>query len=253
MKKNSGKKRDLKIDNKVVFSKIHDTKVWGDGVEVPLSGSGSKPKNSIIYVDIIKTYISENSINSVLDFGHGSFEMWDSWGGEPFSGVEYLGIDLVEELSEKTNIKHGRLNRKFKFLDISHTSLPSADLLICKDVLQHLPTSDIYKLISSFSNYKSIIICNDIYIRGSVLFEIKEFIQLRKRLKLLLTLSNPFFLHRRKNNKKITAGQFRGINLEKKPFSKILDNFQIKVLADYDGPFRPGIKKRVYLLQLKID
>ena len=75
--------------------------------------------------------------------------------------------------------------------------------------------------------------------------------QLRKRVKLLLTLSNPFFLHRRKNNKKITAGQFRGINLEKEPFSKILDNFQIKVLADYDGPFRPGIKKRVYLLQLK--
>ena len=106
-------------------------------------------------------------------------------------------------------------------------------------------------MISSFSKYKSIIICNDVYIRGSVLFEIKEFMQLRNRVKLLLILSNPFFLHRRKNNKKITAGQFRGIDLEKKPFSRILENFQIKVLADYDGPFRPGIKKRVYLLTIK--
>jgi len=239
------------MNNKEIFSKIYNSKIWGDGIEVPLSGSGSKPRNSIIYVNIIKNYISENNINSILDFGHGSFEMWDSWGGEAFSGIKYLGIDLVEELVEKTNLKYGKLNREFKFLDINYTSLPSADLLICKDVLQHLPTLDIYKLISSFSKYKSIIICNDIYIRGSVLFEIKEFMQLRKRVKLLLNLSNPFFLHIRKNNKKITAGQFRGIDLEKKLFSRILENFQIKVLADYDGPFRPGIKKRVYLLTIK--
>jgi hypothetical protein len=239
------------MNNKEIFSKIYNSKIWGDGIEVPLSGSGSKPRNSIIYVNIIKNYISENNINSILDFGHGSFEMWDSWGGEAFSGIKYLGIDLVEELVEKTNLKYGKLNREFKFLDINYTSLPSADFLICKDVLQHLPTLDIYKLISSFSKYKSIIICNDIYIRGSVLFEIKEFMQLRKRVKLLLILSNPFFLHIRKNNKKITAGQFRGIDLEKKLFSRILENFQIKVLADYDGPFRPGIKKRVYLLTIK--
>lgn len=248
MEKNSGKKRDLKVDNKAVFSKIYNTMFWGDGVEVPLSGTGSIPKNSATYVDIVKTYIYENKINSVLDFGHGSFEMWESWGSEPFLGIEYLGIDIVKELSEKTNLKYGRLNRRFKFLDISYSALPSADLLICKDVLQHLPESDISKLISSFSNYKSIILCNDIYIHDSVLFEIKEFLQLRKRIKHILTLSNPFYLHSRKNNKKITAGQFTGINLEKQPFSKILKDFQIKVLADYDGPFRRGIKKRVYLL-----
>ena len=247
MKKNLGKKK-IKKDNREIFSKIYHNKFWGDGIEVPLSGSGSKPENSIIYVDTIKTYISENNINSVLDFGHGSFEMWESWGSEPFLGIEYLGIDIVKELSEKTNLKYGRLNRRFKFLDISYSALPSADLLICKDVLQHLPESDISKLISSFSNYKSIILCNDIYIHDSVLFEIKEFLQLRKRIKHILTLSNPFYLHSRKNNKKITAGQFTGINLEKQPFSKILKDFQIKVLADYDGPFRRGIKKRVYLL-----
>ena len=250
MKKNLGKKK-IKKDNKEIFSKIYYNKFWGDGIEVPLSGSGSKPENSIIYVDTIKTYISENKINSVLDFGHGSFEMWDSWGSEAFSGIDYLGIDLVEELSEKNNIRYGSAHRKFKFLDINYTSLPTADLLICKDVLQHLPTLDIYKLISSFSKYKSIILCNDIYTRGSLLFEIKEFTQLRKRLKLLLSLSNPLFLHLRKNNREITVGQFRGINLEKKPFSKVLENFQITVLTDYDGPLRPGIKKRVYLLQLR--
>jgi hypothetical protein len=239
------------MSNKEIFSNIYNKKIWGDGIKVPRSGSGSTPKNGITYVNIVKTYISENNISSVLDFGCGDFEIWDSWGREAFSGVEYLGIDLVEELSKRNNVKYGNLNRKFKLLDISKTPLPLADLLICKDVIQHLPTLDIYELISSFSNYKSIIICNDIYIRGSVLFEIKEFMQLRRRVKLLFNLSNPFFLHRRKNNREITAGQCRGIDLEKKLFRKILENFQIKVITDYDGPFRPGIKKRVYLLQLK--
>jgi hypothetical protein len=183
-----------------------------------------------------------------LDFGHGDFEIWKSWGDEAFLGSNYLGIDVAEGLSDTINLKHGNSNRRFKFLDISQTSLPSAQLLISKDVLQHLPILDVTNFINQFSNYENIIICNDIYIRGSIIFELKEFIQLRKRLLLLLNRKNPFFWRIRINNIEIAAGQFRGIDLEKKPFSKLLENFQIKKLADYDGPFRPGIKKRVYLL-----
>ena len=129
--------------------------------------------------------------------------------------------------------------------------MPHAQLLISKDVLQHLPILDIIMFVNQFSYYENIIICNDIYIRGSVLFELKEFIQLRKRISLLLNKKNPFFYSKRINNIEITAGQFRGIDFEKKPFSKLLENFQIKILTDYDGPFRPGIRKRIYLLSRK--
>ena len=154
------------MNNKEIFSQIYSDKIWGDGVRVPLSGSGSKPENSITYVNIIKTYILENDVNSILDFGHGDFEMWKFWGDEAFSTVDYVGIDVVEKLSVLTELNYGNSNRKFKFLDISQTPLPHADLLISKDVMQHLPISDICKFIGSFSRYKSIIICNDIYIRG---------------------------------------------------------------------------------------
>jgi hypothetical protein len=236
------------VSNKEIFSQIYDNKIWGDGSGVPLSGSGYKPENSITYVNIIKTYILENSIKSVLDFGHGDFEMWKSWGDEAFRTVDYVGIEVAEKLSELTHIKYGNSKRKFKFLDSNYTSLPSADLLICKDVLQHLPILDICKFLSSLSNYKSIVICNDIYVRGSILFELKTFIQLRNRLKFLKNRRNPFFLSRRKNNSEILAGEYRGIDLEKKPFKNILENFQIDILSDYDGPLRPGISKRVYLL-----
>jgi hypothetical protein len=236
------------MNNKDIFTQIYNNKIWGNGIEIPYSGSGSKPANALPYVEIIKTFISDNEISTILDFGHGDFEIWKSWGDEAFLGSDYLGIDVAEGLSDTINLKHGNSNRRFKFLDISQTSLPPAQLLISKDVLQHLPILDVTNFINQFLNYENIIICNDIYIRGSIIFELKEFIQLRKRLLLLLNRKNPFFWRIRINNIEIAAGQFRGIDLEKKPFSKLLENFQIKKLADYDGPFRPGIKKRVYLL-----
>jgi len=70
----------IKMNNKEIFSKIYNSKIWGNGIEIPLFGSGSRPSNSIIDVNIVKNFISENGINSILDFGHGSFEIWDSRG-----------------------------------------------------------------------------------------------------------------------------------------------------------------------------
>lgn len=241
------------MNNKDIFARIYREKIWGDGIDTPYSGSGSKPKNAIPYIEIIKNYIHKNNIKSILDFGHGDFEIWKDCANEAFQDTSYLGIDVAEGLSEEVNAKYGNFNRKFMFLDISQaqTSLPPAQLLISKDVLQHLPLLDIYKFISQFYNYENVILCNDIYIRGSMLFELKEFMQIRKRVKLLIKCKNPFFPTRRKNNTEITAGEFRGIDLEKKPFSKLLEGFELKVLIDYDGPFRPGIKKRIYLISVK--
>jgi hypothetical protein len=40
--------------------------------------------------------------------------------------------------------------------------LPKADLLICKDVLQHLPYEDIQKIIKQFDKFKYCIVINDV-------------------------------------------------------------------------------------------
>jgi hypothetical protein len=237
------------VSNSEIFSQIYKDKIWGNGVGVPLSGSGSIPNNAFPYVNLIKTFVSKNEIDSVLDFGHGDFEMWKQWGGEPFLGVEYLGIDIAEDLSEKVMVKYGHPNRRFKYLDIKKTSLPKAQLLVSKDVLQHLPITDILLFFDFFPNFKYIIICNDIYVRGSLFFLLKELVQFRKRLNLLKNGQNPLFnKSRRRNNIDIKSGQFRGIDLEKKPFIQALSNYKIEVLLEYDGPFRPGIKKRIYLI-----
>ena len=76
------------MNNKDIFAQIYSSKIWGNGIDIPFSGSGSKPANALPYVDIVKTYISKNGVNSILDFGHGDFEIWKSWGSEAFLGLD---------------------------------------------------------------------------------------------------------------------------------------------------------------------
>ena len=50
-----------------------------------------------------------------------------------------MGVDIVSELIEKNKIKYSRKkNFDFKFLDLTKNKIPSADLIICRDLLFHL-------------------------------------------------------------------------------------------------------------------
>ena len=77
-----------------------------------------------------------------------------------------MGIDIVNTVIDN-NLKHYSTNKiTFKcinFLD-SDFKLPSGDLLIVKDVLQHLSNSNIRIFFNKMrnSNYKYILITNDV-------------------------------------------------------------------------------------------
>ncbi len=237
------------MSNSEIFGDIYRKGLWGSGSSSqPLSGSGSNSVNARPYVDLIKRYVEEHSVRTVLDFGHGDWEMWKEW---DFEEVHYLGVDVAQGLSERIQARYGNDFRTFKFHDLSMGELPNADLLICKDVLQHLPNADIKVFLDACKGFKNAIICNDIYIRGTFVFELKERLQLRRRFAKLLRRQNPFFKQRRRNNSDIPAGQFRGIDLEKNPFKDMANNFNIQMILEFDGPKRPGIRKRVYLLTRK--
>jgi len=229
-----------------LFAKIYQDGAWGDGSGAkPLSGSGSNPSNARTYVDYVQNFIAENHIASVLDIGHGDWEMWKEYA---FQDVKYLGIDVAQGLSELIQERFGSDSRQFKQLDVTQADLPSGDLLLIKDVLQHLPNGEVVKVLHQIKKFKFAIVCNDISINGGVYFELKELVQARTRLKFTVRLKNPFYPSNRKNNRSIDAGNCRGIDLEKKPFLRVLKDFKVEAIVDYDGPFRPGIKKRIYLV-----
>src|SRR5271165_5564077 len=69
-----------------VFQAIYREGAWGRG-----SGPGSKPSNTIEY----RAFIEANGIQAVTDLGCGDwqFSYLIDW-----SGIEYLGLDLVPEV-----------------------------------------------------------------------------------------------------------------------------------------------------------
>jgi Methyltransferase domain len=143
----------LPQSNRAVFSSIHARAAWGsDGAE-PCSGAGSRGALADAYVDAIRTFICENNIRTVVDVGCGDYAI-----GSRISPLvdHYTGIDVVPRLIER----HRRLSSdKIHFLcmDAAKGNLPSADLCLIRQVLQHLSNRDIARIIKQFDRFDWII------------------------------------------------------------------------------------------------
>ena len=101
--------------------------------------------------------------------------------------VKYIGADIVPDIVEN-NKQYENKNKSFRQLDITKDDLPEVDLMLVRDCLVHLPHEDIMNFIDN--------------IRGA-------------GIKYLLTTTFPD----RDHNPKISAGNWRPINLQIPPFS----------------------------------
>ena len=143
-----------------IFSHIYKTGEWGTNADGEgISGMGSLPANAIPYLSMLQEFLVKYRIQSVVDVGCGDWELsklidWRS--------IDYRGYDAAKEVIENITARYGQANRTFFACDAIHADLPQADLLICKDVLQHLPNSFIYDIIPQLPKYKYCLITNDI-------------------------------------------------------------------------------------------
>lgn len=232
-----------------VFSELYESNFWG-GKNSPDSGTGSTKTAALPYVEIVKNFIQTHSIESVLDIGHGD---WEMWGNYKFENVQYVGIDVYETLSKKLNSKLGNETRSYIHLNAVSDFLPNADLCITKDVLQHLPVEDINILLRKLCSFKYLVICNDIYrfdLKDSIK-AIRRFISIRERIEILRQNQNPFFLKLKRTNCDIATGEHRCINLNSRPFKTMMHNHKLLQTVDFIGKDikRPNIVKRIYIYE----
>lgn len=152
-----------------VFTNIYNSHEWGTNQDnTGSSGSGSSIATTILYRDYLQKFLTTYNIKSVVDLGCGdwNFSQLIDW-----NGIFYLGIDVVDSVIEKNNSLFASENIQFQNLDALSGSLPSADLLICKDVLQHLPNAEILRLIPEFAKYKYCLITDNVdVIQNNVLY-----------------------------------------------------------------------------------
>ncbi len=122
------------------FDHIYSRNTWGFG-----SGHGSLPKVTKPYRDFVQSFMRENGITSVVDFGCGD---WQISRLMDWSGVEYLGLDVVQSVIDNNRAKYGSKNINFRSSPDQFTDVPSADLLLVKDVLQHLPSDAVHRFMA---------------------------------------------------------------------------------------------------------
>ena len=203
-----------KADNFKVFQEIYSNNVWGGELNSDelYSGGGSHDPNSINpYIEYVNKFL--NSFGSqpvVVDLGCGDFNV----GSQIYdSSRMYFACDVAPELIEQNKRNFTSSKIKFLNLDITKDPLPAGDVVLLRQVFQHLSNSDISKVLNQI---------------------------LSKYTYLILTehLPNSFFVP---NMDKVTGGDIRlnfrsGVVLTKAPFNLeqnlMMHSFSIKNKKD---------------------
>lgn len=139
-----------------IFTKIYQSGFWN---EKGFSLSGAEIKFNRGYVAFLQGFMQQNHIRKVVDLGCGDwqFSQYIDW-----SGIEYIGYDIVKCVIDRNQKKFSHPSIIFIHADGLDMELPEADLLICKDVLQHLSNVDILKFLSQIYKFKHCLITNDV-------------------------------------------------------------------------------------------
>jgi len=142
------------------FSEVYSESRWGKSENgEPSSGLGSILETTYIYRVFLQNFLHENRIQSVVDIGCGD---WEFSKVLDWKDIEYDGYEVVPYLVQRNNALYANSHIRFHYGDGTVTYLPPADLLICKDVLQHLPNEDVQVFLTQFSKFKYCIIVNDL-------------------------------------------------------------------------------------------
>ncbi len=134
------------------FEQIYATREWGRG-----SGEGSYRVHTRGYVEQLQTFMRDHNVKSVVDLGCGDwqFSKYIDW-----DGIHYCGLDVVKSVIDDNSAKHASSNIEFQLVSKGFDELPPADLLIAKDVLQHLSHQTVLSFLPVLHRYKHSLITN---------------------------------------------------------------------------------------------
>lgn len=123
------------------FTEIWRTNAWGSSES--RSGPGSTLAQTAHIRKRLPELFREHGVRVLADAGCGDLN-WMSHIGEVLD--LYLGFDVVPDLVGDLRRRHeARKNHFFNTADVTRDVLPRADLILCRDVLTHLP----HELVSS--------------------------------------------------------------------------------------------------------
>jgi hypothetical protein len=116
------------------------------GGDTSLSGRGSDLDQTRRIQEELPKLLHNYNVTSLIDLPCGD-QNWIS--KVSLGNVNYIGADIVTELILENNRSYGSRTRTYIDLDITREIPPRADLILCRDLLVHLNTQQIYKALSN--------------------------------------------------------------------------------------------------------
>lgn len=128
-----------KADRAGRFAAIYETGVWSFGRDdIPLSGTGSSLEATANLRATLPDLVDRLKARKLVDIGCGDF----TWMSRVELPCEYLGVDIVPWLVERNQQNYGSDSRNFIVRDVVAEPAPQGDLLLCREVLFHLSLED---------------------------------------------------------------------------------------------------------------
>ena len=128
-----------------VFAGIYRDGTWGRNDRDGTSGFGSTVRTTALYRAYLEQLVKDAHVHSVVDAGCGD---WEFSKVIDWTGIDYKGYDIVGSLVAQDTQRYGKPNVQFFTADIIDADLPPADLLIVKNVLQHLQNADVQRFLA---------------------------------------------------------------------------------------------------------
>ncbi|MCH4822096.1 class I SAM-dependent methyltransferase [Gramella lutea] len=146
---------------KDAMEQVYDQNLWGENDTLFYSGIGSH------HPDIIEPYITRISsfLSSfeepprVCDLGCGDFNVGKDL--VKYTST-YIAADIVESLIVYNSQKFDLENVEFRCLDIATDPLPSGDIVILRQVFQHLSNAEIKSILKKLNDFKYLILTEHI-------------------------------------------------------------------------------------------
>lgn len=150
------------LDSQSLFSEIYRNGYWGSSSQSPFfSGSGSHDETQTIpYLNALKSLITSLAKSPVMiDLGCGDFNI-----GRQLYGLSrhYYGIDIVPELIAYNQQHFEADNLTFQCMNATAEQLPVGDILLIRQVLQHLGNNEIQAVLKQARHYPYVILTEHI-------------------------------------------------------------------------------------------
>lgn len=152
------RRNNLRQTNAERFGAIYREKVWGGDQQTDFySGSGNVPEVVEPYISGVRRFLSTLPPSHVVEIGCGDFAV-----GSRLTDLArtYIACDVVPELIERNRRMFIRDNLTFMAIDAVTDPLPPGDLVIVKQVFQHLRNDQIQAILRKFTPYRTWIICD---------------------------------------------------------------------------------------------